>query len=203
MLGSRKARLALASATDPADYMLLDLQWKPSQCLRKKCPPSYTGNSFNIHGMWPNYFDGGHPEFCPSKYSYEVPSDLAKSLTQHWQSYKGDAAWLWRHEWTKHGTCLAKPLTCPEYLGRTVEAFLSLDVMDRLKAKQVEPGSVNVTNTQVLSAFETEVKTLCHSYHGTVYLSSLRVCYSNDWKPIDCPPQKSGNCKAPFELLKV
>ena len=171
---------------DPPDYMLFDIEWKPAQCLGKSCPTEYKSNYFNIHGMWPNYKDGGYPSNCPSQYSYDVPASLEQDLNKYWQSYNGDSTWFWQHEWSKHGTCVAKPLSCPAYFQAVLDAYFALKPLDTLKAKGIEPGMSEVTLSEVYAAFDSVINVNCEYFDGKHYLSVLKLCYDNDWKRIDC-----------------
>src|SRR5690606_12146512 len=98
---------ALCAAAAPAraqdfDYYLLSLTWTPSFCAaagserdREQCDPG-RGLGFAVHGLWPQYEDGGWPEFChasvrdPSRRETAALADIMGS---------GGLAW---YQWRKH-----------------------------------------------------------------------------------------------------
>lgn len=72
------------------------------------CTCLFCRNDFTIHGLWPDYFDGGYPQFCNNtdQFDIDLVQDLLPQLQAEWPSYAargGDS--FWEHEYEKHGTC--------------------------------------------------------------------------------------------------
>lgn len=44
------------------DYSLLALRWIPTTCTDTKCVADK--EKWEIHGLWPTYFNGSWPQFC-------------------------------------------------------------------------------------------------------------------------------------------
>jgi ribonuclease T2 len=83
------------------DYYLLSLSWAPTYCL------THTGDSaecgakgygFVVHGLWPQFDQGGYPESCST--SFQLTAD-AESAGRSIYPSQG----LMQHEWREHGTC--------------------------------------------------------------------------------------------------
>lgn len=82
------------------DYYLLTLSWSPTFCLthRENQQCSGKGYGFVLHGLWPQYANGGWPQFCPPLVPLSQAA-RAKGLTLF------PTQSLLEHEWKKHGTC--------------------------------------------------------------------------------------------------
>lgn len=104
---------------DPSGHFLQTQFWDPHPALGS--PTSWT-----VHGLWPDYCDGGFDQFCDDS-RHHSPQDIAHILSnasttaeeggthpglldfmsKHWLSLNGDNSHLWAHEWNKHGTCIS------------------------------------------------------------------------------------------------
>lgn len=87
--------------------------YSPGFCEEERCttPPV---SAFTIHGLWPEYSNGGWPEFCPEaaagaagggEGALPAAADQGAALRCEWPSFAGSDDSFWDHEWTKHGTC--------------------------------------------------------------------------------------------------
>ncbi len=74
--------------------------YSPTFCEQVHCTRSPV-SAFTLHGVWPQYANGGWPEFCHHN-STEPPRTLPSMLCE-WPSYMGTDAQFWEHEWTRHG----------------------------------------------------------------------------------------------------
>ena len=117
-----------APHSDPGfDLLLLVRTWSPTFCeqLREQkleCtrPPLA---DFTLHGLWPEYENGGWPQFCqPDTSQEDEEEEDVESIEEEeedddddsrerceWPSFHGSTAAFWNHENDKHGTC-ASPL---------------------------------------------------------------------------------------------
>jgi ribonuclease I len=85
------------------------------------------GNDFSIHGLWPDYIDGGYPQFCTNqKFNLSTIKPILDDLNKHWSSCSGKPDTFWKHEFEKHGTCFDPPTTEFDYFNNTLTTFHKL-----------------------------------------------------------------------------
>lgn len=82
------------------DYYLLTLSWSPTYCLTHEGDAQCSGKGYGfvLHGLWPQYANGGWPQSCPPRVRLSA-AERAKGLTVF------ATPKLLEHEWAKHGTC--------------------------------------------------------------------------------------------------
>jgi ribonuclease T2 len=121
---------ARAQQTAPAgkfDYYLLTLTWSPAYCAthhrpaaREECAQH---RGLIVHGLWPQYENGGWPAFCREV----TPVPRARVLRE--LPSMPNAAMV-QHEWEKHGSCTT--MTAGAYFDATDKAFAGFHVPERL-----------------------------------------------------------------------
>lgn len=110
---------ATARAAD-FDYYLLALSWSPSWCAAargpapEQCAPD-RDLGFTLHGLWPQYDDGGWPEDCATE-----ARDPSRRMTQGMADIMGSPGLAW-YQWKKHGRCAG--LEAGDYFGRARRAY--------------------------------------------------------------------------------
>ncbi|KAH2828439.1 hypothetical protein KXW08_004447 [Aspergillus fumigatus] len=117
-------------------------------------------DSWTIHGLWPDFCDGGFDQYCDSKRRYSNISlilvdsgraDLLEYMSDFWKDFRGDDEDLWEHEWNKHGTCISTlETTCyadyypqqevVDYFNKTVEIFQKLPTYQTLANAGIVPS---------------------------------------------------------------
>lgn len=137
-------------------------------------------------------------------------------LKVYWPSVKGSDETFWSHEWNKHGTCALSHRDVESslhYFNKSLELYNQLGVQEVLENANIRPTRTvkNTVNLQeVKKAIESKVGArvyiLCqhynqHNFYGSSrprgesnFLSGIRVCYNNKFKPIDCKSSFRG-CK--------
>lgn len=96
-----RARVDSGATSGVFDYYLLSLSWAPTYCLSHTGDTAECGSKgygFVVHGLWPQFDQGGYPENCST--SYELTAD-AESAGRTIYPSEG----LMQHEWLEHGTC--------------------------------------------------------------------------------------------------
>ena len=90
------------------DYYAFASEWPGGVCKFRDCTEDSTqGDTFNMHGLWPNADSGRHPFYCssvPTNFN-GLPGDLKSQLLHYWSGLYSSQATFLDHEWTKHGTC--------------------------------------------------------------------------------------------------
>lgn len=191
--------IGTAAQAQSYDYFLLAASWQPGFCVSHADKPecanlrgTYAADSLALHGLWPNNYDGNHPQYCnaPQKDidldqsgawcsmdSYGLSSSVLTALSGY---MPGVMSCLDKHEWFKHGDCAGS--TSDAYwqtasslvsrLGQTaLNSFLRLHV------------GHTVTRTQLIAAFETSfgrntrsaVAFKCQKTNGVSYLTEVWI----------------------------
>mmetsp|Transcript_106124 Transcript_106124/g.129442 ORF Transcript_106124/g.129442 Transcript_106124/m.129442 type:complete len:165 (-) Transcript_106124:88-582(-) len=92
-------------------------------CHGKDCPvypgcqnySSYTfalqnwqnGNTWQIHGLWPDYSKTCYPQNCSDWEYNNVTGPLRTEMLQIWNPNSTDPDHFWKHELEVHGVCMA------------------------------------------------------------------------------------------------
>ena len=112
-----------------------------------------------IHGLWPNFGDGTYPTFCKLITFHNILNKkLLNEMEHYWYSPdKTPDTHLWKHEYTKHGSCMFTDFTEKEYFTKTVELFLQM--VQRGGIKQIK------SNLQEYKfAFDTDFNLIIHQF---------------------------------------
>ncbi|KAF1030411.1 MAG: Ribonuclease [Pseudomonas sp.] len=170
------------------DFYVLALSWSPTFCLTnpgdQQC--SGKGYGFVLHGLWPQYTDGGWPSSCAPQSRLSL-GEVAKGMTI-FVSEK-----LLRHEWAKHGTCSG--LDASTYLDKSDAALARVKVPEQLQplnaptylpARQIE-ALFRQSNPAM---GDRGVAVSCKGQE----LSEVRVCLSKDLQFTQCPKSVKTRC---------
>jgi ribonuclease T2 len=173
------------------DYYQLNLSWSPEFCFSKPGNPECAGHfGFIVHGLWPQFNNGGWPEFCgqqqPGPSNPNQMLDIMPDLH------------LIQHEWAAHGTCSG--LKADAYFGLIRRTFTSL----KIPAQFVHPTrQFSIAPAALKQAFEqanpavsgADIAVSCHG----PYLVAVEVCVTKDGKPTACSGMR--DCRA--SVLRV
>ena len=173
------------------DYYVLSLSWAPTYCLTHaddgaEC--SGKGYGFVLHGLWPQYEDGGYPAACPSQFELSAAA-----------SAKGRSIYpserLMRHEWREHGTCSGlEPL---EYFSTADRATAVVAIPSAMQAPRADQ---DLSAERVVNLFQSAnpalpwhaLQAMCNRSE----LSEIRVCLTRDLRPRSCGRKVRSNCPA-------
>ena len=184
------------------DYNLLRINWKPSQCIIRKCVNGYESTDFSIHGLWPNYFNGDYPSFC-SKVPFSISLETEQLLISYWNSYFKSPENFWKHEWEKHGTCLHPTITPDSYFGTGVALLVKAGLLTSLGANNITADFEKQYSTQQFAmSFDKTVGSICFKKGNFYYLGSIALCYNLELEWIDCPIEHV-ECKNDFLIIKA
>ena len=163
------------------DYYLLTLSWSPTYCLthgydRSQC--SGKGYGFVLHGLWPQYDQGGYPERCAADRRLSREAE-ARGRTVF------ISPTLMRHEWEAHGTCSG--LDAKRYFETADRALAAVRIPAVFDAPRRQRS---LTAAQIIDQFRRANPALpadglavaC----GRGELNEVRICLTRDLKPRAC-----------------
>jgi ribonuclease T2 len=163
------------------DYFILTLSWSPTYCLTHRDDQAQCGKKgfgFVLHGLWPQYVDGGYPENCAVSRSIPAAAyDFAKTI---FPSPK-----LIDHEWSHHGTCSG--LDPMAYFKTADKALTAFQVPRELAAPA---QSLSMTITDLTSVIRQANPTIPPD--GLVLtcdraeIADVRICLGRDLRPTSC-----------------
>ena len=168
---------------DGFDLYVLCMSYQPEFCYENKgsdyyyCenPEDTWRYNLTIHGLWPEYSDGGYPSYCTDEaFSEEaVVGELGIcQMETLWVNVKTEAfeegyTELWEHEWSKHGTCSGMDQTT--YFNETLGQSLKTPEL----VSSNYGGSVSKTDLVDAYGGPSMVAIVCNSGK---YLSEVRAC---------------------------
>ncbi len=173
------------------DYYLMALSWSPTYCEThvdddEQC--THKGYGFVLHGLWPQYDNGGGPQRCAS--DAEVDRKTVDATLAFMPSRR-----LINHEWGAHGTCSG--MTPAEYFATADRAFAAVQAPSELKAPKRD---LTMTSDQLRGAFRRANPGLAdnmmnlHCSKGE--LVEVRVCLDKNLSPRACGKRMRNACPA-------
>lgn len=175
------------------DYYVLALSWSPSWCAtqvgradKEQCGQSRP-KGFVVHGLWPQYGDGGYPAQCavPGKLSDEMVARMLDVMPSRR---------LVDHEWRRHGTCDGGE---PEpYFGRIRDAYQKIRIPKAFDAP-VTPQTMSVAEVEKLFAAANpglDGKSVAVVCRGRA-IAEVRICLDKDLNYRACGRDVSDRCK--------
>jgi ribonuclease T2 len=173
------------------DYYLMALSWSPTYCEThadddEQC--AHRGYGFVLHGLWPQYNNGGGPQRCAS--DAEVDRKTVDATLAFMPSRR-----LINHEWGAHGTCSG--MTPAEYFATADRAFAAVQAPSELKAPKRD---LTMTSDQLRGAFRRANPGLAdnmmnlHCSKGE--LVEVRVCLDKNLSPRACGKRMRNACPA-------
>ena len=180
-----------ASVAGQFDYYLLALSWSPTYCLTHSDDQAQCGSrgyGFVLHGLWPQYTDGGYPEYCGA----EAPLSAAARRV-------GESLYpspkLVSHEWDRHGRCSGL-----DALGYFHTADRALAVVQVPSALQTPRQSLALSAAQIRAAFRSANPRLAADGIAIVCarkeLSEVRVCLDPALQWRSCGRGERDSCPA-------
>ena len=147
-------------------------------------------NNLTIHGLWPNYEDGGYPQFCDKSRPFDPDkvADLQSRLDAEWPDLLHGG--LWSHEWDKHGTCALSVLPSEhEYFKAALDLNELVDLTGALARAGIVPSKTQrYAATDVVKAVQSvvgdDVTPELNCADGD--LQEIRVCFTKTFAARNC-----------------
>jgi ribonuclease T2 len=175
------------------DYYVMSLSWTPTWCDltgdTRRSPQCETGkgNGFTLHGLWPQYAQGGYPSYCRT--SQRNPT---RAMTGGMADIMGTSGLAW-HQWKKHGRCSG--LSATDYYTLARKAYATVNrpaIFRKLKTDITLPASVveaafMETNPTLL---QNQITITCQARK----IQEVRICLTKDMKLMKCGYDVSRDC---------
>ena len=166
------------------DYYLLTLSWSPNWCAetgdsRGADQCGQHGQTFTLHGLWPQFATGGYPSDCAS-----AQPDPSRRAAAAMADIMGSAD-LAIHEWRAHGRCTG--MTAEAYFALLRKAYAAITVPP-LFARVDQP--LRVAPKVIRDAFlesnpaldQRNIAVTCDKQR----MKDIRICLTRDLSPIAC-----------------
>ena len=173
------------------DYYVMALSWSPTYCELhpdedEQC--AHKGYGFVLHGLWPQYENGGGPEHCST--TDEPDRKTVASALAFMPSRR-----LVTHEWQTHGACTG--LEPKAYFALADRAFAAVHVPPALAAPR---AAQRMSSAALRDAFRnanpglSDAMLTLHCSRGQ--LVEVRVCLDRDLAPRACGKRTQTRCPA-------
>ncbi len=183
--GAASASADTGTAAGKFDFYLMSFSWSPGFCAtaagRSDTLQCGQGRQFSfvLHGLWPEYLQGGWPQDCSTEAADQTAINSILNIMP--------SAELAAHEWLKHGTCSG--LSPKDYFEEAEDAFHSVQVPAQYQAPVRQ---VNVSPSQLQQDFvaanpkmsSEDLVVVCSS-NGR-YLQEVRFCLTPDLEARAC-----------------
>ncbi|KAL9246384.1 hypothetical protein vseg_019925 [Gypsophila vaccaria] len=201
------------------DFFYFVQQWPGGYCDTKghKCCYPNTGkptSDFHIHGLWPNYNDGGYPSSCDPTNSFDssqLDDDFLSKLTAEWPSFTCPSIGtkFWAHEWNKHGTCAESTFKAQrDYFQAALDLKEKTNLLQALDKANIKPNDEFYNAEDVKEAMKAEIGYYpwieCNrDAEGNSQIYQVYVCVDKNGKDfIECPVLPHGNCASRVQFPK-
>ncbi|GAA0723755.1 ribonuclease T2 [Dokdonella soli] len=194
---SREAQSNSDTVVGQYDYYVMALSWSPTFCEthpdeEDQC--GHKGYGFVLHGLWPQYENGGGPQRCVS--DAEPDGKTVAEALAFMPSKR-----LINHEWHTHGACTG--LDPAGYFNAADRAFAAVHVPPELKAPQ---SAMQTTADDLRDALKRANPGLAddmlslHCSQGE--LVEVRVCLDKNLALRSCGRRMRTGCplSAPFSI---
>uniref|UniRef100_A0A2K6WC09 Uncharacterized protein n=1 Tax=Onchocerca volvulus TaxID=6282 RepID=A0A2K6WC09_ONCVO len=191
---------------DNFDYFELTLIYPTSVCRTQEtindfCKVPVDAVPWTIHGLWPNRNDGSFPQFCGGETKKFVLSKLVpieEKLERNWPNLlvTQSVSSLWKHEWTKHGTCaeIVEEVNDEiKYFNKSLALHEQFDIFGMLEKQGIVPSEKKSYSWQLLhqnlrSAYGKNVQFHCLEDKKTRkwLLADVRLCLTKNFQLMDC-----------------
>ncbi|KAJ7540042.1 hypothetical protein O6H91_11G120200 [Diphasiastrum complanatum] len=211
LMGACMSMLLAHANAQGFDFFYFVLQWPGSYCdTSSSCCYPTTGkpaSDFSIHGLWPNYNNGGYPSSCDPNNPFDISqvSDIESQLQTSWDSLScpsSDGTSFWTHEWDKHGTCAESLFSQHAYFQSALNLRSSVNPLGGLSAAGINPDDGAYSLTAIQNALTSSLGhtpgVQCSSdASGNNQLYQLYICVATDASTlIDCPVFPTSGCSS-------
>jgi len=205
--------LAIQTYAVPYDLYTFSAFWLGTICPTQGCLKNETGlispTFFNIHGLWPDYWNG-YPSNCDNSSIFNsslLTPQLSKLMDIYWVGVGQNSERFHDHEWSKHGTCWNDPAgnvstaqKINDYFGTALAVSFKYNFYRTLAQGGIVPSTapygMNQFNDVLSKAWGNGTFSFsCKQYKGQQYIQELSLCLDLNYTIIPCPSYVKTNCK--------
>lgn len=188
------ALLGVAAMADPGaparaepaagdfDYYVLALSWSPTWCeseeaagdAPEQCDPR-RDLGFTLHGLWPQYDEGGWPEYCDT-----TERDPKRDQSANMADIMGSGGLAW-YQWKKHGRCSG--LSASEYYALSRLAYAFVKRPEGLGGGSMTPDAVESAFVRANPGLHADDMIVACAANK---LREVRICLDTDLEPRAC-----------------
>ena len=168
--------------TGQFDYYLLALSWSPEFCNSpsgrqpSKHAQCTSKLGFVIHGLWPQFYGQAYPQDCGPE--ADVPAAVAAIALNAVPPMPPGDEQLFKHEWSKHGTCSGLNMT--EYFTAIKTSAEKVAIPEPLKAPRtdiaLDAGAIAGAFAAANPGLKADMMNIEVDRRGNV--SSVQICFS-------------------------
>ena len=84
----------------------------------------YDENEYSIHGLWPQNSKTDFPSYCKRvTFSVNKLVPILPDLNKYWYSNEEKNVDFWKHEYSKHGSCVFTKMSEYEYFKKALDLY--------------------------------------------------------------------------------
>ncbi|XP_066467466.1 ribonuclease T2 [Tiliqua scincoides] len=160
-----------------------------------KDPPMY----WTIHGLWAD-----KAEHCNKTWHFNISKikDILGDMKQYWPDVlHPNHTQFWKHEWDKHGTCVAMLESLnseKKYFSKALEFYEKLDLNSYLLKMGIKPGStyyqLATIRDALTSFYKVTPKIQClppEEGEEVQTIGQIKFCFTKEFNLINCTEPKA------------
>jgi len=102
---------------------------------------NYHEIEFSIHGLWPQNSKNDYPSYCKNVvFSITKLIPILSDLKKYWYSEREQNVDFWKHEYSKHGSCVFTPMNEYQYFKKALDLYQRAIYLN-LPQKYYDPNS--------------------------------------------------------------
>jgi ribonuclease T2 len=175
------------------DYLLFVQYWPGCWIVNEHLHgTNFTNNHFNVHGIWPEYYNGSYPQFCNTtqKFNASQLTPIYNDLTTYWTDYLNATA-FWEHEYSRHGICAQNDILLStefKFFNTGLALREKYDLYNYLSNSGIYPSN-NTTYpiSKIYTAIENVIQKKIVITCEKGIMDEIILCMDSTLELIDCP----------------
>jgi len=205
--------ISTTKAPDPKkqwDLLIFTQHWPLTVCSQweergtnNTCAFPDPQDLWTIHGIWPTKEGTKGPTNCNNTWHFNATliEPIESELEKYWTNVEKNTQLtsLWKHEWTKHGTCAAiLPQLSNElkYFQQGLQWIQTYNMKKVLSTQNIIPNKQGYTVQQISNAVKSVlnknpiIQCVIDKYTKQSLISEIRICFDKGLSLVDCDTVK-------------